>query len=127
MVADARDVDDEAPTDVYTPPRGDQGDGARTRQLIIELQAEIRALRGAVSGLEERLPPQLVSVETAARQLSVSVQTIRRWCKAGALPYLRRGRELRIDLSKLKALSGEEVRALARSELPASFRKGQSL
>ena len=88
-------------------------DGSPTRELIIGLRAEVRALSGTVRGLEERLPAQLVSVEDAARHLAVSVQTIRRWCKGGALPYVRRGRELRIDLSKVKALGGRDVRRLA--------------
>ena len=54
-----------------------------------------------------------VSETKAARYLSVSVQTIRRWCKGGVLPYVRRGRELRIDLTKVKAVDGREVRRLA--------------
>jgi hypothetical protein len=43
----------------------------------------------------------------------VSVQTIRRWCKAGSLPYLRRGRELRIDLTKVRAVDHRDIRHLA--------------
>jgi excisionase family DNA binding protein len=88
-------------------------DGSPTRELIIGLRAEVHALRGAVRGLEERLPARLVSVEDAAEHLSVSIPTIRRWCKSGALPYVRRGRELRIDLSKVKALGGGDIRRLA--------------
>jgi hypothetical protein len=37
------------------------------------------------------------------------VQTVRRWCKAGQLAYVRRGRELRIDLSKVRAISDVEL------------------
>jgi excisionase family DNA binding protein len=77
------------------------------------LEAQVSALTGAVRGLEERLPARVVTVEQAAQHLSVSVQTIRRWCKAGALPYVRRGRELRIDLTKVRALSGADVRRIA--------------
>jgi len=87
--------------------------GSPTRELIIGLREEVHALRGAVRGLEERFPARLVSVEDAAHHLSVSIPTIRRWCKSGALPYVRRGRELRIDLSKVKALDAKDIRKLA--------------
>lgn len=85
---------------------------SRTRELIIGLQEQVVALTGAVRSLEQRIPDRVVSVEEAARHLSVSVQTIRRWCKAGSLPYVRRGRELRIDLTKVRAFSGDDVRRL---------------
>ena len=85
-----------------------------TRKLIIGLQEQVLALTDAIRALEQRVPSRVVSVEEAARHLSVSVQTIRRWCKAGVLPYVRRGRELRIDLSKVRAIEGAEVRRLAR-------------
>jgi excisionase family DNA binding protein len=89
------------------------GQPSLTRKLIIGLQDQIGALTDAVRALEQRVPSRVVSVEEAARHLSVSVQTIRRWCKSGALPYVRRGRELRIDLTKVQALSGRDVRRLA--------------
>src|SRR5262245_29680826 len=77
-------------------------EGSPTRELIVRLEAQVSALTGAVRGLEERLPARLVSVEEAAEHLSISVQTVRRWCKAGQLAYVRRGRELRIDLTKVR-------------------------
>ena len=89
-----------------------QGQPSQTRKLIIGLQEQIGALTDAVRALEQRVPSRVVSVEEAARHLSVSVQTIRRWCKSGSLPYLRRGRELRIDLSKVRALDRTGVRGL---------------
>jgi excisionase family DNA binding protein len=100
-----------------TPANDTELDGAgyarHTNELILGLQEQIAALVGVVHTLEERLPSRVVAVEEAARHLSVSVQTIRRWCKSGALPYVRRGRELRIDLTKVRALGREEVRRLA--------------
>ena len=95
------------------PELDGKGRVSPTKELIIGLQEQIMALTGAVRSLEQRLPSRVVSVEEAAGHLSVSVQTIRRWCKAGLLPYVRRGRELRIDLTKVRALSGEDVRRLA--------------
>jgi excisionase family DNA binding protein len=89
------------------------GYARRTNELVLGLQEQMAALIGVVRSLEERLPSRVVAVDEAARQLSVSVQTIRRWCKSGALPYLRRGRELRIDLTKVRALGRDEVRRLA--------------
>jgi len=90
-----------------------QGQLSPTRKLIIGLQDQIGALTDAIRALEQRVPSRVVSVEEAARHLSVSVQTIRRWCKSGALPYVRRGRELRIDLSQIQPKDGREIRRLA--------------
>jgi excisionase family DNA binding protein len=88
----------------------EQGEGSPTRELIVRLEAQVTALTGAVRGLEERLPSRLVSVEEAAEHLSISVQTVRRWCKAGQLAYVRRGRELRIDLTKVRAVMDADLR-----------------
>jgi excisionase family DNA binding protein len=88
----------------------EQGVESPTRELIVRLEAQVTALTGAVRGLEERLPARLVSVEEAAAHLSISVQTVRRWCKAGQLAYVRRGRELRIDLTKVRAVMDEDLR-----------------
>lgn len=99
-----------------TPPDNSEVDGqgriSPTKELIIGLQEQVMALTGAVRSLEQRIPARVVSVEEAARHLSVSVQTIRRWCKAGALPYVRRGRELRIDLTKVKPLNRDDIRRM---------------
>ena len=91
-----------------------RGQPSPTRKLIIGLQDQIGALTDAIRALEQRVPSRVVSVEEAARHLSVSVQTIRRWCKSGALPYVRRGRELRIDLMKVRAIDGSDIRRLVR-------------
>ena len=95
------------------PERDSQGQPSQTRKLIIGLQDQVVALTDAIRALEQRVPSRVVSVEEAARHLSVSVQTIRRWCKSGALPYVRRGRELRIDLTRVRAIGATDVRRLA--------------
>jgi excisionase family DNA binding protein len=88
------------------------GRPGQTKELIIDLREQVVALADAVRALEQRMPSRVVSVDEAARHLSVSVQTIRRWCKAGALPYVRRGRELRIDLTKVRALADADIRRM---------------
>jgi len=97
---------DDTETDAHGQP-------SPTRKLIIGLQEQVVALTDAIRALEQRVPSRVVSVEEAAQHLSVSVQTIRRWCKAGSLPYVRRGRELRIDLAKVRAMTGADIRSLA--------------
>ncbi|HEX3696066.1 MAG TPA: helix-turn-helix domain-containing protein [Polyangia bacterium] len=86
---------------------------SQTNELIIGLQEQVVALTDAVRALEQRVPSRVVSVNEAARHLSVSVQTIRRWGKAGVLSYVRRGGELRIDLTKVQAFSGPDIRRFA--------------
>lgn len=83
------------------------------RELVLALHDQMVALTHAIRAMEQRLPTPVVSVAAAARHLAVSVQTIRRWCKTGRLAYVRRGRELRIDLTKVRALTDEDVRRLA--------------
>jgi excisionase family DNA binding protein len=90
----------------------DDGDMSRTGKLVVSLQDQVGDLVAAVRSLERRIPAKLVSVEETAQHLSISVQTVRRWCKAGLLPYVRRGRELRIDLTKVQARGPEEIRRL---------------
>jgi excisionase family DNA binding protein len=92
------------------PPEDEPNAAGSIVELIMDLRAEIVALTSAVRSLEQRIPARVVSVEEAAKHLSVSTQTIRRWCKAGRLPYVRRGRELRIDLTKVRAVSTDELR-----------------
>lgn len=85
---------------------------SRTGKLVVSLQNQVGDLAAAVRSLERRIPARLVSVEETAQHLSISVQTVRRWCKAGLLPYVRRGRELRIDLTEVQARGREDIRRL---------------
>ena len=53
---------------------------------------------------EPRTAPVYLSLEQAARCMSVSVKTIRRWIAAGSLPGYRCGsRSIRVKLDDLEA------------------------
>jgi excisionase family DNA binding protein len=115
-----RSTGDQAePLEIGRPDRhggrrdADAQDLSRTGKLVVSLQDQVGDLVAAVRSLERRIPAKLVSVEETAQHLSISVQTVRRWCKTGLLPYVRRGRELRIDLSKVQARGPEDIRRLA--------------
>jgi excisionase family DNA binding protein len=89
-------------------PRNDTADSRAILAVLHEIERRLVMV-------EARMPPaRLVTVQEAADALSVSPQTIRRWCKDGRLPYVRRGHELRIDLSKVRALGAAEIAAIAR-------------
>jgi excisionase family DNA binding protein len=86
--------------------------GSTTREIMV---TAFREIDRRLAAIETRMPPpKLLTVGEAAERLSVSVQTIRRWCRTGRIPYVRRGHELRIDLSKVRALTTEEVASVAR-------------
>ncbi|HEX3695869.1 MAG TPA: excisionase family DNA-binding protein [Polyangia bacterium] len=63
------------------------------------LRAEVEALRAAIVDLKAAAGPLLVSVEEAARRLSISKQTVRRRVVDGSLPSKRVGRRVLVDLS----------------------------
>jgi excisionase family DNA binding protein len=87
-------------------------DGSTTREIVL---TAFRDIDRRLAVIETRMPaPKLLTVSEAADALSVSVQTIRRWCKSGRVPYVRRGHELRIDLSDVRALSTDDIAAMAR-------------
>jgi excisionase family DNA binding protein len=62
-----------------------------------------REVREAVDELRASLnPAPLVTVEEAARLTGISVATMRRRIKDGAVPVVRRGRTVRIDPALLR-------------------------
>jgi excisionase family DNA binding protein len=83
-------------------------------ESVADLRREVAYLLAAMARVENRLPSPLANVQQAAAALRCSVPTIRRKVKAGEIPSMRIGRSVRIDLSKLRALTGAEVRDLAR-------------
>jgi excisionase family DNA binding protein len=74
-----------------------------------DLADEVRRLAATVEALARSSPPALVPVEEAARALGLSVSTVRRRVKDGAIPSRKLGRALRVDLAGLRPLSREEV------------------
>ena len=59
-----------------------------------------------INPLRRAVPPRcltLLTVQEAADYASVSTQSVRRWIRAGRLPILRAGRQIRIDEADLLA------------------------
>ena len=81
---------------------------------VVPLAEELRRLAAEVAALRDRLPPLLVTVEEAARLNRVSVKTIRRGIADGSIPYRRVGRTVRVDLSRMHGLDGDDVARMAR-------------
>jgi excisionase family DNA binding protein len=80
---------------------------APLRHHMVRLLEEIAELRCA-------LPSTLVPLDEAANRLGVSLSTVRRMAKSGALPVRRLGgRTLRVDLRDLAAPRDAEVVRLA--------------
>jgi excisionase family DNA binding protein len=67
-----------------------------------ELKVEIAALRRA-------LPPQLGSVQEAARACGCSTRTIWRLIRDGKLPHRKLGRKTVVDLTALHPVSDDDV------------------
>ena len=83
-----------------------------TDAAIASLAEQVRQLTSTVKALEARIPAPLATPAEAARHLGVSIPTIRRWVKAERIAYVRRGRSIRIDLSRVRALDADEIRAM---------------
>jgi excisionase family DNA binding protein len=79
---------------------------------LADVARQLQDLTKAVRALEARLPPPLVSVRAAAKILDCSIATIRRKVAAGEVSYIRIGRTVRVDLSKLKTMDRYDVAEL---------------
>lgn len=80
---------------------------------VAELRALVTGLGAQLARIEERLPPTLVSLDDAAKALSVSRSTCKRLIASGELPSIRVGRLVRVDLSAMRPLSREKIAELA--------------
>jgi predicted DNA-binding protein (UPF0251 family) len=78
-----------------------------------ELRAEFKALREEVAFLRESLVlPEVLSYEMAAKRLGVSVSTVKRLVKSGAI--------LTVLIEKTPKIPGSEIRRLATPPVPKS-------
>jgi excisionase family DNA binding protein len=75
------------------------------------LRAELRAVRAELQALHRAVPPQLLTLQQAAKHLGLSLSTVRRRAKDGTLPVKRIGRSLRVDVSQMHAATEAEVAA----------------
>jgi excisionase family DNA binding protein len=80
---------------------------------VAELRALLVRVNDRLERIEGRLPPTLVSLDDAAKALSVSRSTCKRMVAAGDLPSIRVGRLVRVDLSAMRPLSRDQVLTLA--------------
>jgi excisionase family DNA binding protein len=79
---------------------------------VAALERQVASASVEVARILEALPPSLVSVSEAAAAFKVSVPTMRRWVKAGAVPTVKVGATVRVDLSRLH---GTDDLAIARA------------
>ncbi len=85
---------------------------AEVLQLLV---LEIKNLQKEIKKLQSEKPEALATVEEASLRLGVSISTIRRQIKSGALPSTMVGRCLRVDLSKVQTHDKADIEALAAS------------
>jgi excisionase family DNA binding protein len=76
---------------------------------------------GELARIRTVLPPLLVPVPEAAAAFKVSVPTMRRWVKAGAVPTVKVGATTRVDLSRLH---GTDDLSIARATLTRGAFRG---
>jgi excisionase family DNA binding protein len=82
---------------------------------LAALEREQARVTAELAGIRATLPPLLVSVPDAAQALKVSVPTMRRWVKAGAVPTVRVGNTVRVDLSRMGGTDANDIARLASS------------
>ena len=88
---------------------------------LAALERSIGAASGELLRIREAIPPLLVSVPDAAVAFKVSIPTMRRWVKAGAVPIVKVGATVRVDLSRLH---GRDDLSIARAALTRGAVRG---
>lgn len=81
--------------------------------IVTGLREDVSRLASEVALLRTTMPPTLLTIEQAARQLRVSASTLRRRIKAGELAVVRIGRAIRIDARKLQPTEEADVVRIA--------------
>lgn len=73
-------------------------------EAVASLRRELEAVHERLDSIASRLPSRLLTVEDAAKELGVCVETVRRRARAGELASRRVGRHWRIDLDASRPL-----------------------
>jgi len=76
---------------------------------VADLQKRLAEVHSLLSMIQMALPPVLVTIDDACRILKISPASARRYVASGRLPSVRIGRSVRIDLSKIRLATPEEI------------------
>jgi excisionase family DNA binding protein len=82
---------------------------------LAALERASDATRADLAAIRAALPPALLTLPEAAQAFKVSVQTMRRWVKAGAVPTVKVGKTVRVDVSRLHGTDDLAVARLTRA------------
>jgi len=94
------------------------------QKILIELLAEIRALKRQVASLKEELeravkPAGYLPVKEAARYLGVCSKTVRNYIKQGLLPGIKIKGKIHIPLEALEKFKQDPEEALIKARASA--------
>lgn len=88
---------------------------ADTPTRLAALERANEATRADLALIRAALPPVLLTLPEAADAFKVSVQTMRRWVRAGKVPTIKIGSTVRVDMSRLHGVDGQGVVEMARA------------
>ena len=97
---------------------------------LADIPARLAALERAeaengakLDALQAALPPKHMTITEAAKLYEVSTKTMRRWVNGGAVPTLKIGRVIRVDVSRLRGVDAADIAKLAaEARKPAALR-----
>ncbi len=73
------------------------------------LEMKIVSLESTVKSLQEHIPPTLMRRTAAAKYLNVSVRTVDRMIKEGAMPVVKSGKTVLCDVTKMRPVDLKKV------------------
>lgn len=87
------------------------------RGTLAEVLRAQRELAERLAAIEQRLPAELAldSLPSAAAKLEVSLASVKRLVKSGALPSTRLGAKVYVDLREIRAIRADEIARMAAS------------